>query len=163
MCSRHCLNLALLIIHRKCRVVIHLQALLILLFLVYFCLLATLAAAAAVFSTEAHHPGDNAVPWFEWVQWPGKEVPVAQHRKQETRTSWLHDVHHNHKNHQGYYRHANPYEDLPAGDGEPQNCQRHNKEARKQVDEGKPAILGRTVTQCFSQPDRHTCKRNWVP
>lgn len=163
MCSGHCLNLALLIVHRKRGVVVHLQALLVLLFLVHVLLLAALAAAAAACPAEAHHPGDNTVPWFQRVQRPGKEVPVAQHGNQEAWEARLHDVHHDHKDHQHRYGHADPYEDLPAGDGEPQDRQGHDEETRNQVDDGKPAVFGSAVTQTFSQPDRHACERNWIP
>lgn len=83
MCSRHCLNLAFFIVHKKREVVVHLQALLILLFLVRLFVLAALAAAAAACPTEVHHPGDDTIPRFERVQWPGKKVPSAQHRDQE--------------------------------------------------------------------------------
>lgn len=150
MCSRDCLNLALLIIYGKRGVVVHLQAFLILLFLIHFPFLAALAAAAAAFPAKAHHPGDDAVPRFERVQWPGKEVPIAKHRIQGVWAVWLHDVHHHYEDHQHHHGYADPHQDLPAGDGQPQHSQGQNEETKDQIDKRKPAVFGCSVAQSFS-------------
>lgn len=122
-----------------------------------------LATAAAVLAAAREARGHHSVPWRHRVQGPRQEVPSAQHPGQLVRPATLHHIDDDDHNEQRHEGHGHAHQDLPAGHGQAKYGQRQHQEAKDEVKDGKPAVLGCAVSQPSGQPDGHPHEREGVP
>lgn len=97
------------------------------------------------------------------MQRPGQEVPVAQDLRQEAREARLHHINNDHEDNQHNDGHTDADQDLPAGHRQAKYSQRGYQEAQDKIEDGKPAVFGRTVPQASSQPDWQPHEGDWIP
>lgn len=152
-----------LVLYSECWIVVHLQAPVFGLHVVFFFISAAFTAAAAASPAEAHARRHHSVPRLHGVQRFGQKIPTADERGQKTRASFLHDVHHDQKDGEHQHWHPDAHQDLPACDGESQDGQRKQQKAENEIQARKPAVFGRSVAQSFGQSDGHTCEGDGVP
>lgn len=121
------------------------------------------ATAAAVLAAARQARGHHGVPRCHWVQGAWQEVPRAQHPGQAVRPAALHHIDDDDHNEQRHEGHGHAHQDLPAGHGQAKYGQGKYQEAKDEVKDGKPAVLGCAVPQPSGQPDGQPHERDGVP
>jgi len=113
---------------------------------------AATAVAVLAFAADC----DDIVVRLETAQRQRQPLPASKHRRQPAGSSGLQHVDDDNDHYQNDDRQKHGQQDVPAGERQPEHCQRHDEVEYDEVGHGKPAVVGRRVTEELGEPDGYS-------
>lgn len=93
----------------------------------------------------------------------GQEVPALQEFREPAGAVGLEQVHQEDEEHDPGEGRAHPYHHPPARQRQAEDQRGHEQEEHHQVEDGEPAVLGCSLTQCGCHADGESRLRHRVP
>ena len=113
------------------------------------------STAAEFRINKIHDFRHHSIVRLEGTQPFWRPFPVFQHFGQDVRRLRLQDIDHDDEKKDEQDGHADPDEDVPAGERQPQDRGGQDEERHEKVSEREPAVIRRRVTQDLRAADRH--------